>query len=167
MKGFTYAVNADMHYMYGHVNDNSRAALRMYHTQFPDRRMPDHRIFQGLHRQLREISSFHITTRDACQQRPVRSSSLEESIVSLVATRPKSSTRAVANLISDFGKNFNIMVMRVDVTALIAPELQCRMKACIWQLLPKETDRAHHQTRLVSSLQPLVRQFQGRPCTDT
>ncbi|GFY02502.1 uncharacterized protein TNCV_3503831 [Trichonephila clavipes] len=37
----------------------------------------------------------------------------------------------------------------------------------IWQLLPKETDGAQHQTCLVSSLQLPVRQFQGRPCTDT
>ncbi|GFX45570.1 uncharacterized protein TNCV_2741051 [Trichonephila clavipes] len=36
----------------------------------------------------------------------------------------------------------------------------------IWQLLPKETDGAQHQTCLVSSLQIPVRQFQGRPCTD-
>ncbi|GBN95524.1 hypothetical protein AVEN_124848-1 [Araneus ventricosus] len=35
-----------------------------------------------------------------------------------------------------------------------------------WQLLPKETDGAQHQTCLVSSLQLPVRQFQGRPCTD-
>ncbi|GFX97380.1 uncharacterized protein TNCV_1077511 [Trichonephila clavipes] len=36
----------------------------------------------------------------------------------------------------------------------------------IWQLLPKETDGAQHQTCLVSSLQLPVRQFQGRPRTD-
>ncbi|GFW74781.1 uncharacterized protein TNCV_963561 [Trichonephila clavipes] len=36
----------------------------------------------------------------------------------------------------------------------------------MWQLLPKETDGAQHQTYLVSSLQLPVRQFQGRPCTD-
>ncbi|GFU13716.1 uncharacterized protein TNCV_939421 [Trichonephila clavipes] len=36
----------------------------------------------------------------------------------------------------------------------------------IWQLLPKETDGAQHQTCLVNSLQLPVRQFQGRPCTD-
>ncbi|GFW66094.1 uncharacterized protein TNCV_589201 [Trichonephila clavipes] len=35
----------------------------------------------------------------------------------------------------------------------------------IWQVLPKETDGAQHQTCLVSSLQLPVRQFQGRPCT--
>ncbi|GFV53763.1 uncharacterized protein TNCV_4589271 [Trichonephila clavipes] len=36
----------------------------------------------------------------------------------------------------------------------------------IWQLLPKETDGAQHQTCLVSSLQLPVRPFQSRPCTD-
>ncbi|GFW15725.1 uncharacterized protein TNCV_3582231 [Trichonephila clavipes] len=36
----------------------------------------------------------------------------------------------------------------------------------IWQLLPKETDGAQHQTCLVSSLQLPVRQFQGQPYTD-
>ncbi|GFX16219.1 uncharacterized protein TNCV_4704731 [Trichonephila clavipes] len=36
----------------------------------------------------------------------------------------------------------------------------------IWQLLPKETDEAEHQTCLVSSLQLPVQQFQGRHCTD-
>ncbi|GBN15941.1 hypothetical protein AVEN_218381-1 [Araneus ventricosus] len=46
------------------------------------------------------------------------------------------------------------------------PELQRRMRTGIWQLLPKETDGAQHQTCLVSSLQLPVRQFQGRPCTD-
>ncbi|GFW63679.1 uncharacterized protein TNCV_4329671 [Trichonephila clavipes] len=33
-------------------------------------------------------------------------------------------------------------------------------------VMPKETDGAHHQTCLVSSLQLPVRQFQVRPCTD-
>ncbi|GFV98600.1 uncharacterized protein TNCV_1452861 [Trichonephila clavipes] len=46
------------------------------------------------------------------------------------------------------------------------PKLQRRMRTGIWQLLPKETDGAQHQTCLVSSLQLPVRQFQGRLCTD-
>ncbi|GFW46882.1 uncharacterized protein TNCV_2982381 [Trichonephila clavipes] len=45
-------------------------------------------------------------------------------------------------------------------------ELQRRMRTGIWQLLPKETDGAQHQTCFVSSLQLPVRQFQGRQCTD-
>ncbi|GFV90895.1 hypothetical protein TNCV_3616571 [Trichonephila clavipes] len=53
MGDFTYAENADMHYRYGSANGNGRADLRMHVVQFFDRRMPDHRIFQRLHRQLR------------------------------------------------------------------------------------------------------------------
>ncbi|GFV02468.1 transposable element Tcb2 transposase [Trichonephila clavipes] len=52
-----------------------------------------------------------------------------------------------------FGNDSKMMVMRVDVTAQVTPELQCRMRTGIWQLLPKETDGAQHQTCLVSSLQ--------------
>ncbi|GFU57291.1 hypothetical protein TNCV_3634801 [Trichonephila clavipes] len=35
------------------------------------------------------------------------------------------------------------------------------MRTGIWQLPPKKPDEAHHQIRSVSSLQLLVRQFQG------
>ncbi|GFU97801.1 uncharacterized protein TNCV_2532731 [Trichonephila clavipes] len=53
-----------------------------------------------------------------------------------------------------------------NVTAQVASELQHRMRTGIWQLLPKETDGAQHQTCLISSLQLPVRQFQGRLCTE-
>ncbi|GFY27043.1 uncharacterized protein TNCV_2066641 [Trichonephila clavipes] len=72
----------------------------MYHTQFPDRRMPDHRIFQRLHRQLRETRSFHVIRHDAGQRIAVRCSSLEKSILNIVADKPDSSTRTVAHLVS-------------------------------------------------------------------
>ncbi|GFU62907.1 uncharacterized protein TNCV_908431 [Trichonephila clavipes] len=65
-----------------------------------------------------------------------------------------------------FSNDSKMMVMRVDVTAQVAPEVQRRMKTAIWQLLPKETDEVRLQTCLVSSLQLPVRQFQDRPCTD-
>ncbi|GFV67879.1 hypothetical protein TNCV_926451 [Trichonephila clavipes] len=72
-----------------------RAALQMYHVQLLDRRMPDHRIFQRLHRQLRETHSLPFTRHDADLQRAIRNPSLEESILNFEADRPKSSTRAV------------------------------------------------------------------------
>ncbi|GFV81927.1 uncharacterized protein TNCV_3151261 [Trichonephila clavipes] len=49
MGDFLQAEKADMHSMYGRSNGDGRVALRMYHVQFPDPRMPDHII-----RQLRE-----------------------------------------------------------------------------------------------------------------
>ncbi|GFX22373.1 uncharacterized protein TNCV_1815741 [Trichonephila clavipes] len=86
-----------MHYMYSSANSKGRATLRMYHAQFPDRRMPDRRVFQWLHRELRETRSFPVTRHGAGQRRVVRSPSLEERILNVVADRPESSTRAVAH----------------------------------------------------------------------
>ncbi|GFW30616.1 hypothetical protein TNCV_455541 [Trichonephila clavipes] len=85
MEDFTYAENADMHYVYGRANGNGRAVIRMYHPQFPDRRMSKQRIFQRLLRQLREVRSFHVTRHDDGRRRAVRSPSLEESISNVVA----------------------------------------------------------------------------------
>ncbi|GFU05202.1 hypothetical protein TNCV_575321 [Trichonephila clavipes] len=50
--------------------------------------------------QLRETSSFNVTRHDAGRQRAVCSSSLEESILNVVAVRPESSTGAVAHRLS-------------------------------------------------------------------
>ncbi|GFT85423.1 hypothetical protein TNCV_497791 [Trichonephila clavipes] len=73
-----HAENVDMHSMYGRVNGNGRAALRMQYAQFPDR------IFQQVHRQLRETHSFHVTRHDVGRQRAVRSPVLEESVLNNV-----------------------------------------------------------------------------------
>ncbi|GFX24959.1 hypothetical protein TNCV_1278951 [Trichonephila clavipes] len=69
MGDFMYAEYADMHYMYSSTNANGRAALRMYHAQFPDQRMRVHRIFRSSHHQLRETRWFHVTRNDAVRRR--------------------------------------------------------------------------------------------------
>ncbi|GFX29476.1 uncharacterized protein TNCV_4498711 [Trichonephila clavipes] len=103
MGDLSYAKNANMHVckmqicMYGGVNGNSRAALRKYHAQFPDRRMPNHSIFQRIHRQLRKERLFHVTRHDAGRRRAVRSPSLKESILNVEADRPKSSRAVVSH----------------------------------------------------------------------
>ncbi|GFU80348.1 uncharacterized protein TNCV_3521221 [Trichonephila clavipes] len=57
--------------------------------------MPDHTIFQWLHRQLCETHSFHVTRHDAGRRRAVQSPSLEESILNGVADRPESSSTSL------------------------------------------------------------------------
>ncbi|GFS70916.1 hypothetical protein TNCV_2719911 [Trichonephila clavipes] len=52
----------------------------MCRTQFPDRRMPDHRIFQRMHRQLSETRLFHVTRHDTDRRRAVRTPSLRKAI---------------------------------------------------------------------------------------
>ncbi|GFS52950.1 hypothetical protein TNCV_330971 [Trichonephila clavipes] len=89
-----------MHYMYGRANGNGRAELLMHHAQFSDQRMLDHRIFQRFNRQLRETRSFLVIRHDAGRRRTVFSTSLEESILNVVADRPESSIRVVAHLVS-------------------------------------------------------------------
>ncbi|GFW24072.1 hypothetical protein TNCV_4951161 [Trichonephila clavipes] len=86
--------------MHSRTNDNSRAALRRYHEQFPNRRILNHRMFQGLHRQLRETHSFHVTRHDADRRSAVRSPSLAERILNIEADRPESSTSVVAHHVS-------------------------------------------------------------------
>ncbi|GFV65677.1 hypothetical protein TNCV_1051681 [Trichonephila clavipes] len=74
----------------------------MYHATFPDRRMPAHRIFQRLHRELRETHSSHVTPLDASRRRAVRSPSRKESILNIVADRRESDVRAVAHHTENF-----------------------------------------------------------------
>ncbi|GFX64822.1 hypothetical protein TNCV_4193171 [Trichonephila clavipes] len=75
--------------MYGRANGNDTATLRMYHTQFPDRRLPDHILFQQLHLQHRETPSFYVIRHDASRRRCVRSPCLKESILNDVPDRVK------------------------------------------------------------------------------
>ncbi|GFY19256.1 hypothetical protein TNCV_4226201 [Trichonephila clavipes] len=49
MGDLTYVENTNIQFMYDHVNGNGRAALRIYHAQFYERRMRSHRSFQWLH----------------------------------------------------------------------------------------------------------------------
>ncbi|GFW11563.1 hypothetical protein TNCV_3810821 [Trichonephila clavipes] len=70
MGGFTYTKNVDVYYMYGH----------------------------WLHRQLRETRSFLVLKHDAGRPRAaVRSSSMEQNILNVVALRPESSSRAAVH----------------------------------------------------------------------
>ncbi|GFV97134.1 hypothetical protein TNCV_3527191 [Trichonephila clavipes] len=55
MGDLKYTENAVMQNMCDHANGNGRAP--MYHVQFPGRRMPNHRIFQRLHRHFRKTRS--------------------------------------------------------------------------------------------------------------
>ncbi|GFW33248.1 hypothetical protein TNCV_2859261 [Trichonephila clavipes] len=71
---------------------------------------------QRLSRQLRETSSFHVTIDDVGRRRAVCSPSVEESIVNVVADRPKSSTRAVAPHVSMI--HHTVGVPPVGVTAI-------------------------------------------------
>ncbi|GFX01953.1 hypothetical protein TNCV_371421 [Trichonephila clavipes] len=73
--------------------------------------MPDHRIFQRLHRQLCEKRSFHVTRCDAGQRRAVPSPSLEESILYVVADRPEAWQAVWHQVVLSDESRFNLGTM--------------------------------------------------------
>lgn len=140
MEDFTNDEKADMHYMYGRANGNGREALRMYQAQFPDRRMPDHRMFQRLHRQLCETGSFLSTRHTAGRPTYVRSPSLEETILNIVNERPSLSTRGISRLVGVSHQTV-IRILHDNrlhpfhfqrVQALNPADYQLRLNFCQW-----------------------------------
>jgi hypothetical protein len=82
----------DMHWMYSKADGNSRAARRLYEERFPDRRIPDSRIFSNIHRRLRENGSFETKRNNAGRNEEDRT----ENILNAFEQDPSSSTRKVA-----------------------------------------------------------------------
>lgn len=55
---FSNAELADIHYVYGYCDGNAREAQREYQRRFPNRRLPDRRVFSRSHQRLSEYGSF-------------------------------------------------------------------------------------------------------------
>ena len=56
---------ADVYLMYGTANSNGRESLKLYREKFPNKKMPDLKLFSYLLRELRESGSFHVKRPDA------------------------------------------------------------------------------------------------------
>ena len=61
MNHYTTEEMADMHFVYGEAHGNSREEARIYAQRFPERIVPDPRIFTSIHRRLRDTGSFTIS----------------------------------------------------------------------------------------------------------
>lgn len=85
-----------MHFMYGVANGNAREAVRLYRMRFPNRALPDRRIFQRLHRQLSETGSFRGQRQDTGRPRTSRTTNRVEAILEAVDNQPERSTRTIA-----------------------------------------------------------------------
>lgn len=94
MLPFSNKEKADMHFVYGAANGSSLEAQRLYGERFPNRRLPNPKTFERLHRQLCETGSFLASRSDA--GRPKRDVMVEEAILDMVADEPSTSTRAVS-----------------------------------------------------------------------
>ena len=61
MQRFSNNELADIHFIYGYCNGNTRAAVREYQRRFPARRQPNRTIFSNVHINLVENGSFRRT----------------------------------------------------------------------------------------------------------
>ena len=95
MARYTNAEMADMHYIYGLADGNALKAKRLYMERFPNRIVPDRKIFQSIHQRLRETGTLR---RSGGPGRPmtVRRVDVEETVLDMIEDEPGTSTRRIA-----------------------------------------------------------------------
>ena len=74
----------DIHYFYGVARGSARAARRMYQEAYPQRILPQPRMFTGIHRRLGEFGAFKISRHDAGRPRRTRTPAVEIRILKSV-----------------------------------------------------------------------------------
>jgi len=92
---FTHAEYADMVFGYGFCNGNALAACREYSLLFPNRLVPDSRVFASVYNKLCEtgrLPSSHISSERANEQNVDEI----ESILQSVERSPTTSTRRIS-----------------------------------------------------------------------
>lgn len=93
MYHFTNSEYADMHFVYGFCNGNSRAAVEEYRRRFPNRQIPNRQVFTDLHNRLRETGSVVKVKPDGVMKTPVQ---VEEAVIQSVLRSPGTSVRRVS-----------------------------------------------------------------------
>jgi len=94
----TLAEYADMLFVYGFCVGNALAACREYSLRFPNRRVPDSRVFTSVYNKMRETSSLpnsHISSELANEQNVDE----VESILQSGDRSPTTSTRRISTRI--------------------------------------------------------------------
>jgi hypothetical protein len=84
---------ADIHFVYGFCDGNAAAAARDYQLRYPDRRHPERRVFEAVHRRLRETGSFKPRTHVGNGGHNVQ----DDVVLDAVNDNPSSSTRRIAS----------------------------------------------------------------------
>jgi hypothetical protein len=83
---------ADIHFVCGFCDGNAAAAAREYLLRYRDRRHPERRVFEALHRRLKETGSFNPRTHIGRGRRNVQD---DEVVLDAVNDNPSSSTRRI------------------------------------------------------------------------
>ena len=91
---FSFEEYAYMIYVYGFCDGNSVLAVAEYQQRFPNRTIPNRRVFTGVYQALRDTSRFPGVLIAA--ERGVNEGVNEEGIVRMVHRIPRKSTRRIA-----------------------------------------------------------------------
>lgn len=139
---FTNSEMAEMHFMYGLANGNAREARRLYMERYPNRVIPNQRIFSNIHRRLVETGCVNKKSFDGGRPRTVRTPQIEEAVLNEIEEHPSTSTRII-------GKQLNIshqVIWRIlresllypyhiqRVQALLPRDFPLRINFCQWYL---------------------------------
>lgn len=93
MSTFSNEEYADIHFIYGFCNGNARAAVTEYHRRFPNRRVPDRRVFSNVHRSIK----FTGKVPNKNLERPLRRHrQVEDAILATVDRTPTISIRRLS-----------------------------------------------------------------------
>jgi len=88
---FSFAEYADMIYVYGFCDGNSVNAVAEYQQRFPNRTIPNRRVFTQVYQTLRDTG-----TLPGVRIAADRDVDEEEGIVQMVHSSPRASTRRIA-----------------------------------------------------------------------
>lgn len=93
---YSYREMADIHFCYGLANGVSLRAQRFYGERFPNRRLPDRRMFVSIHRRLSETGRFYVPRRDVGgvpAANALRMADVERIVLQRIRDEPTISTR--------------------------------------------------------------------------
>lgn len=147
MARFTNEEYADMHFVYGFCDGNSRRAEAEYRRRYPLRHSPNRAVFAAIHQKLRETGSFG----KVCEMgQDRRSAIIEEYIVDRVEEDPTVSSRILAReagisqstVMNVLHENLYHPYHFTPVQELRRPDFQKRVTFCRWLL---ERDIEEHQ----------------------
>ncbi|GFW99734.1 hypothetical protein TNCV_3419641 [Trichonephila clavipes] len=81
---YTNAELANIHFIYGLINGNGRAAVRLYGERYPTRWQPNDQTYAEMHQNLAEHGSFRVTIEGTGWPRTARAPIFEEGVLHVV-----------------------------------------------------------------------------------
>lgn len=140
MVRFTNPEMADMHFVYGMAQGNSREARRIYLQRYPHRRVPNRQTFVKIHQRLSESGTFKRSTAVIGRPATARTVEVEEAVLHEIEHSPGTSTRKIANELNvshvavwQILRTYQLYPYHIQrVQALLPADFLQRVAYCTW-----------------------------------